>query len=217
MAKPPSLNSLINLETEFKWTAADGKDFETFCSAAKKLSAVLTPFEKIKNTDLYLDSSSLDLKKQKTAVRIRQADGNFEFTLKQSNKFKKGLARRKEFTIPLGRIKNFKSALKKISGLKIFPCNIKPVFKIVNNRKYADLTFKNSKAQVCLDDIKIVLLETAKPKAVKMKEIELEFINGSPIDFKEFTRLVTKISGLKPAKISKVRTAYASVESNRKK
>ncbi|HUT86012.1 MAG TPA: CYTH domain-containing protein [Elusimicrobiales bacterium] len=197
----------IKTEIEFKWQIKNKLQFKLFADITKKLKAKMAKLKKIKNEDFYLDSENFEFKKQNSACRIRKTGKKLALCIKKANKIKNGLAKRSEIVIELPKITAINCALKKVNETNLIPSKLNVIFKIINNRKTSKLIYKKSVSSLCFDDVKIY----AGSKIIPMKEIELEFIKGSLSDFKNFTKEITKKTGLKPAKISKVRTAFSAL------
>lgn len=197
-----------NHEIEFKWTVKSPKEFAVFLRHAKKLGAQIGAPQKIAISDTYLDSASGIFAKSGIKTRVRSANRKWELTQKHMSVLQNGLAKRKEKTIPLP---DFNSPVKAIHHVwtkflrkSLRGEHINALFTIQNQRVVRKLKISDTtKTEACFDQVKI----SRGRKTVSMKEIELEFLGGKLSEFKRFTTALTRSSGLRPAKISKVATA----------
>ena len=205
---------LVGTETEFKWSVSSYKDFRVFLGAAKNLGAVLRKPRKILNQDYYLDTPQGDFFRRKSSARLRHSGRSWEFTLKSASKLKKGLASRCEENIKLPGAASLSSALSAARGIlsrRGYHAGASVIFRLKNHRTAVPLRLPGGgAAQATFDDVAIFIPS----RTVLMREIELEAAPAKkiPEGFEKFCRALTEVSGLRPAKMSKVATARAALK-----
>jgi len=197
-----------NLEIEYKW---DGNLPQAFA----RMRRAAGPFTEAHQTkkiflqDVYLDDEKRTLRSQKIALRLRCVNGIWEATLKTRSEVKNGKAMRKEYTLIVGKAKNFAQALllfqahKKWKNIELKP--LRSQFEIRNQRQIYVLNFEGTQTELALDNFEIRVLG----RRVKMKEIELELKKGCAQQEDALAALLSQQTQLPFAKISKVRTAEA--------
>lgn len=195
-------------EIEFKWAVKSSKDFTVFLRHAKKLGARIGPAKKISITDTYLDSTQAAFSKKGIKTRVRCANQTWELTQKHMSALQKGLAKRRETTIRLPRFQSVIKAIHHVWGKFLKKSlageHVVTLFTIQNKRTVRKLKIsKQTQAELCFDR---AIISRGK-KSFEFKEIELELKKGKFSDFAKFTTALTRSSGLKPAKISKVATS----------
>ncbi len=197
-----------SLELEFKWLVPVEENLFSRRRAILACAHSTGAARAVKNVDYYFDTPSRKIEKSRAAMRMRAARGKFELTVKSATKLKNGLASRTETTLPLAA----RSAAEAIElAARANPFGIRAdslgiVFRISNRRTDYSLRFKTCSAVLSFDDVTIY----AGQKAVRMKEIELEYQAGRKADFTAFIRCISKASGLQPCLKSKVATARAA-------
>lgn len=199
-----------HMEQEFKWEANAPRSFARMLRAASKILGgnKLDKPRKLHITDTYLDTATGALGKQKIALRVRCTDGKYEATYKTKTELRNGKAVRREETLPLPRAHSYAQALNALAAKKIWDGlaleNLFALFVIKNKRTaYILRPDKQTSAELSLDDCRIL----SGGRTLLMKEIELEFKSGNEKSFALFARDLTRISGLIPARVSKVKTA----------
>ena len=197
-----------NVETEYKW---DGNLPHAFARMKRAAAPFLCAGEnaKLRLHDVYLDDEDRTLRAEKIALRLRGLGGGWEATLKTRSEVKNGKAVRKEYTLPVGKAKNFAQALAQFklrNTWKNIPLrNLRAQFEIFNTRQIYLLNFKGTQAELALDNFEICVLG----RRVKIKEIELELKKGSTQKADVLARELARVSRLPFVRISKVRTAEA--------
>ncbi|GEM_PF-897109 len=218
------------LEIEFKWQASSNADFERFLAHAGQLGAKIGSVEKIRIRDLYLDTESRYFTQAGVKCRLRQAGSpcfrharralrarssqagsKWQLTLKTFSRLKKGLAQRQEKEIPLPFFKSQAAALRylnrRMAGALFSGQSLRGLFEIKNLRTVHRIKLGcGANTEASFDRVTIVKHE----KKVLMREIELEFLGGKLPCFKKFTLKLTRSSGLRPQKKSKVATAVSA-------
>lgn len=200
------------MEREFKWAVFSASDFARFRTALRNTlpaqhKLVCKP---VHNRDYYLEDSAGSLSARKIALRLRNADGRWEATLKTKTELVDGQAVRKELTRALPGVHTLDEALAKLRALKSFQgVKVRDVnvrFEI-NNRRRTYLLHPSEKEmyEVAFDNFYILV----PGRKLYMKEIELEFKKGTPTAFEAFAKTVGETAGLRRAKTSKVKTAAA--------
>lgn len=196
-------------EIEFKWSIQSSKDFQIFLHHAKKIGACFKTPEKILIHDFYFDTKDRLFGKACISSRLRHIRGKWEITLKNSSQLKKGLATREEKTFYLPQKLSELQALEygetKILKNILQGRPLQILFQIKNRRTMRKIIIsKSTEAEVCFDQVEISRYK----KIIQMKEIELEFMKGDIRKFLSFIQKITRVSGLKPAQTSKVKTAF---------
>ncbi len=162
---------------------------------------------KLHITDTYLDHTSRDLAARKIALCVRNTDGKWEATFKTRTQVINGRAVRHEETIPLPQVKNLSQALQQLAGQKRWGemdlTDLVPQFSITNKRTIFVFNYDGAVLEMALDNVTIAVLG----RQFKMKEIEVELKRGRAEQLEKFMQLFKRATQLKPAKISKVKTA----------
>lgn len=199
------------METEFKWDANSPRAFARMLSAVRHAAGkenISSP-RRLKIEDVYLERPDGEFEKQLIAFRVRNTDGKWEATFKTRTEVKNGKAVRREETMPLANIKNLADALEFLNAKKHWKgldvTGLRPVFSICNRRRTAEVFYDGAKAELALDDCKILVAG----RRVCMKEIELELKQGPAEKIERLVRAMTRDSGLEYARVSKVKTAAA--------
>lgn len=198
-----------NTEIEFKWDANEPRAFARMEHAVKQTGACLKIKQKIHICDVYVDTPQHDFEKQKIAMRIRQTGKRWQATFKTRTKVIGGKAVRREETCDLPGVKNIRGALtalqekKSWCGLKV--AQVYPLFRLTNQRSIQLLQVKGIQAELALDTCKLFV----HGRQLLFKEIELELKKGRTTELDKLAEALTRLSGLKPARVSKVQTAVA--------
>lgn len=199
----------MSTEQEFKWQAKNPADFAKFKHALHNYDFKIDISPRL-IVDSYFDDEQGTMSAQKAVLRLRSTDGVYEATFKTASKIQNGFVNRKEENTPIF-AKSHTRALSQFKAIlhKKYPQVGRPVqlFMIKNKRKVLNLESRSFTAEVCFDDCNILAGE----KNIKMYEIEMEFKNGNPDEFKAFAAQITKQAGLKFAEISKVATAFKNL------
>lgn len=195
-----------NLEIECKFDANTPHAFtraRKFVTDSVQLVAVKT----LHITDTYLDHLQRDLAAQQIALRIRNTDGKWEATFKTRTEIKDGKAIRQEETLLLASAKNRRQALQQLAEHRYWQgvdvTALVPQFTLVNRRTVLLFNYKNATLEMALDNVTLHLLG----RQVKFKEIEIELRRGARQALDNFTQLFKQQTRLKPAIMSKVKTA----------
>lgn len=197
-----------NMETEFKWDANVPRAFARMLRVAESLAELSFP-ERLHIRDVYLDHINGAFEKEKLAFRVRNTDGKFEATFKTRTETVNGKAVRREETLPLSNIKNLKEALafldrkKTWHGLNV--ADLRARFEIRNRRLVRRVFFDGAEFELSFDSCGILV----RGRTLNMKEIELELKRGAPEKLDAFADILSRESGLKPMRCSKVKTACA--------
>lgn len=198
-----------HIETEIKWDANSPRAFFKMLQAAQDL-AQISCAEKLYLQDTYLDTPTHTLSKQKIALRVRHFNKQWEATFKTKTKLQNGCAVRQEETLSLP-VQTLAQALDFLHHKKMWKqiCTqqLCPRFSIKNHRTSYALFYQNTQSELSFDSFEILVCG----RSVKMKEIELELKKGSAENLKKLAQYLTQKSGLKLAKISKVKTAEALI------
>lgn len=198
-----------NIETEFKWDGNVPRAFARMLRAVFAAAEKTSDPKKLKIIDIYLDHADGRFEKEKLAFRVRSTDGHFEATFKTRTEIVNGRAVRREETLPLAGVKNLTEALsyltrkKKWKGLEV--ANLRPLFEIRNNRQIYGVFFNGAELELAFDTCEILVCG----RTLKMKEIELELKHGPAEKLDALCALLSRESGLKPMRCSKVKTACA--------
>ena len=200
------------MEQEFKWEANAPRSFARMLRAVARMAGEKQTGKprKLHITDTYLDTVQGALGKQKIALRVRNTDGKYEATFKTKTELVDGKAVRREETLPLPRVHSAAEALKELAARKTWDGlaleNLLPLFVIKNKRTaYLIRLDKKTSAELSLDDCRIL----SGGRTLLMKEIELELKSGDEESFASFAKELTRVCGLVPARVSKVKTAVA--------
>lgn len=200
-----------NIETEFKWDANAPHAFARMLAAVRRAAGkdgVSAP-RKLAIEDVYLERPDGGFEKQLIAFRVRNTAGKWEATFKTRTEVKNGKVVRREETLPLTGVKNLSGALcflsdkKRWKGLNV--TKLRPVFVIRNRRRVSDVFYDGATAELALDDCELLVAG----RRVLMKEIELEAKQGDAGKMERLAREITLASGLRYARVSKVKTAAA--------
>ncbi len=198
-----------NLETEFKWDANTARAFFRMQQALLKTVGreSISPGGKLHIEDTYLDTPTRTFEKQQIAFRIRHYANKWEATFKTRTEIKNGKAVRREETLALPGVKNLSEGLAFLrqknfwKGLPLEHLTV--LFRIQNQRTLYQIVYKNMTAEMAFDACKILVAG----RRVFMKEIELEYKQGSEKDLAELANICTAKCGLPYARVSKVKTA----------
>lgn len=198
-----------HLEIEFKWEANCPGLFSRVEQAAEQIGARLGAEEIRQITDVYLDHPSRDFEKEKLAFRLRQSNQQWEVTFKTRTEIVHGKAVRREETCPVLGVKNLKEALawlyhkKQWKGLAL--SGLETLFKLQNYRRIYPVSFKRMQAELVFDTCRLHVCG----RRIYFKEIELELKKGSAKTLEEFSGYLQQQCKLKPAVVSKVKTAVS--------
>ena len=199
----------MSREIEFKWEANSPRAFWQMKCALNQTGAKICAAENWRITDVYVDTPAHDFEKQKIAFRVRNANGKWEATFKTRTEIVHGKAVRREETLALPGIKNLSQALEKLhrkkSWLGLPTENLIPLFTLKNHRRTCLISDGKMQAELAFDSCGIDVCG----RHVFFKEIELEHKKGPAEIFEKLAAHLTQISGLKQAKISKVKTALS--------
>ncbi|MBR3632770.1 MAG: CYTH domain-containing protein [Elusimicrobiaceae bacterium] len=193
-----------HVEQEFKWTCNRAADFDAFLSMLKLLPVHCIGPKELHIVDTYLDTAQRKLSSQKIALRLRRTYNRFEVTLKTKTALQKGMATRKEITIPLKKAATWHSALKQLKeknrweGVEL--ALLQRIFTIENYRRAYQLSYKKCTCELALDQY----LTKANGHQWLRREIELELKKGAAKDFLQLVQKITHDVALPVAKISKV-------------
>ncbi|MDD4003943.1 MAG: CYTH domain-containing protein [Elusimicrobiaceae bacterium] len=196
-------------ELEFKWSVPVEAGMRQFAARALACAGHAGPAGHIANLDYYFDTPAQKIAGMGMAMRLRRSSGRYELTVKSATRLENGLARRTETSVPLA-ARSDAAALREAAArniLRIAPSELAVLFKIHNRRTDYRIKYKTCSAVLSLDDVTIYLAQ----KAVRMKEIELEFSGGKLADFKRLAAVITGSAGLLPCRMSKVATARAAL------
>ena len=148
--------------------------------------------------------------------RAFSRNGRFEATAKSQTKMVDGKAVRKEETLPLPAAANITQALKMLQGKGAwlgFPVEkLEIVFTITNHRRIYNLTDMNAVYELAFDDC----ILSACGRRKELKEIELELKAGDEKIFSSFAGVLKQKSGLNAPEKSKVESARALLEDEKK-
>lgn len=198
-----------NMETEFKWDANVPRAFVRMLRAVNTSGGKISPCQNLKIKDVYLDHNDRSFEAQKIALRVRSTDGSFEATFKTRTETRNGKAVRREETLPLEKIKNLQQALKFLNRKKSWKGlavdGLSPRFEIRNRRQSRRVLWDGAEFELSFDTCEILVCG----RTLKMKEIELELKRGSVEKLDALCALLSRESGLKPMRCSKVKTACA--------
>lgn len=157
--------------------------------------------------DTYLDHAARDLAAQKIALRVRNTNGKWEATFKTCTQLINGRAVRREETLPLPQASCLSQALQALTKRKqwrnINVTQLVPQFTITNKRTVFLFDYDGATLEMALDNVTICVLG----RQLKFKEIEVELKRGSAKRLEKFSQLLMHQTQLKPAQISKVKTA----------
>ena len=195
-----------HLEIECKWDANSPRAFQRARKALTNLCGPITP-RLLHIRDTYLDDAKESLVKKFIALRVRNTDGKWEATFKTRTQIKNGKAVRREETLPLPNVKNFKQALRALTQKKswkgINTTALASRFTLNNKRDVYEFTYQGARLEMALDKVTIYVLG----RRVHMQEIELELKRGKSEALDQFAQHFFEQTKLAHAKISKVKTA----------
>ncbi len=198
-----------NMETEFKWDANVPRAFFKMLGALTAAGISVTCPKKLAIRDVYLDHADSSFETQKLAFRVRNTDGVFEATFKTRTEIINGKAVRQEETIPLPGVKNLSDALAFLNRKKIWNgvnvARLSTRFEIRNRRQVRTVFFDGAEMELAFDSCDILVAG----RTLKMKEIELELKHGTVEKMDALCALLSRKSGLKNMRFSKVKTACA--------
>lgn len=197
-----------NLETEFKWDANVSRAFSRMYQAVQASARADEP-QTLIIRDIYLDHADSSFEARQIAFRVRSVNGAFEATFKTRTEIVNGKAVRREETLPLPGVKNSAQAVACLSRKKIWRgldlSGLVKRFEIRNRRRAQRVYFKGAEFELAFDTCGILVCG----RTVKMKEIELELKRGAAEKLDELVLLLSRASGLKAMRCSKVKTACA--------
>ncbi|MBP5403830.1 MAG: CYTH domain-containing protein [Elusimicrobiaceae bacterium] len=195
-----------HLEIECKWDANTPRAFARARQFVAQLNSKVI-FQTLRIKDVYLDHANRDLSSQKIALRVRNTAGKWEATFKSRSEIKNGKAVRREETRPLPGVKNVRQALRLLAQQKkwkgINTTGLCAQFALVNKRQLCMFSYDGAQLEMALDDVTIYVAG----RQVKFKEIEVELKSGKPTALENFAHAFSDATQLKPAQISKVKTA----------
>lgn len=195
-----------HFEIECKW---DGNAPRAFYQARQFLAQLNTKItsKKLQIKDTYLDHANADLSAKKIALRVRNTNGKWEATFKTRTEIQNGKAVRREETLPMPRVHNIKQALQFLAQQKewkdIHTTDLQIKFVLSNKRTVYTFDYDGATLEMALDDVTLYILG----RQVKLKEIEVELKRGPAEMLDRFSAVFTRITKLKRAQISKVKTA----------
>ncbi|MBR4592444.1 MAG: CYTH domain-containing protein [Elusimicrobiaceae bacterium] len=199
----------MGLEIEFKWDANIPRAFWRMCRALDKRAVKVSSPKDLSILDVYLDDKAGNFGQKNIAFRVRCVNNRWEATFKTRTEIINGKARRREETCLMPGVKNLSQALDFLNQKKCWKglevSNLHPLFKIKNKRKIHLLSNAKWEAELAFDTCELFVLG----RRVFFKEIELEFKKGSLPLFEKFASCLTEQSGLRRARISKVKTAFS--------
>ena len=205
------------IECEFKWKARTQEDFSRMLQVVREhFPGLVNGPLAVLNEDFYLDTPQGVWSAHNTALRLRCANGRFEATAKSQTKMVDGKAVRKEETLPLPAAANITQALKMLQGKGAwlgFPVEkLEIVFTITNHRRIYNLTDANAVYELAFDDC----ILSVSGRQIELKEIELELKTGDEKIFSSFAGVLKQKSGLNAPEKSKVESARALLEDEKK-
>ena len=194
-----------NFELEFKWDANFPRAFFKMHQAAAQLAHLSLPTD-VSIFDTYLDHKDERFSCEKIAFRVRCCQHKWEATFKTKTQLVNGKAVRQEETLPL-KADSLQKSLALLARRKTWHnldvTQLHARFSIRNKRRIYRVKIGHTEGELSFDNFAIYVCG----RVVKMKEIEFEFKRGSMEEFEKFAHQITEKSGLKFAKISKVKTA----------
>ncbi|MFA6583607.1 MAG: CYTH domain-containing protein [Elusimicrobiaceae bacterium] len=198
------------LEIEYKWQVPVSASLARLAKLALPDSGKPHHKEKLYNRDYYFDTPERQIEKSSCAMRLRACGGKFLLTVKSATALKNGMASRKEdnLAIKASTLRGAVTEAAKLNPFGIKPEKLRVLFKIYNRRTDYRLNFAGCSALASFDDVTIHLAM----KAVRMKEIELEFAGGALEYFHALAGQMARTAGLTPCAMSKVATARAALE-----
>ncbi len=203
-----------NQEQEFKWEAAGRGSFVKFVDILKKTAQRVSGPQDVRITDVYLDNVRRTLSRQKMAFRIRCINGCYEVTLKTRSQLRRGLAVRREWTLPLAQARTRKQVLQLLARLEkwkgVVLTDLRPYFVIKNKRTIYQVQDAECLCEAALDEY----VTLAAGHQFKRREIELELKKGCLRNFKKLIQKLTAQTGFSAVKISKVAGAEKWIEQN---
>ena len=189
-----------NMETEFKWDANVPRAFARMLRAVNVSADKISSCQNLKIKDVYLDRDDGSLESKKIS---------FEATFKTRTETTNGKAVRREETLPLAKIKNLTQALEFLNHKKSWKgldvSGLSPRFEIRNLRQSRRVFWGGAEFELSFDMCEISVCG----RMLKMKEIELELKHGAAEKLDALCALLSRESGLKPMRCSKVKTACA--------
>jgi inorganic triphosphatase YgiF len=192
------------IELEAKWSSRSESGFSAFRAEAVRLGSRVGRSRVVLIKDSYLDTEDGFFGKRRVSCRLRRADGRWDLTLKSRTALKNGVAFRRERTFLLGRgpgaLARARALLSRVPGRE----TLAEAFVILNRRTVLPMTLPGGARAECSFDR--VTLQRGR-KAVRMLEVELEFLKGSKACFSAFVRAVKGREAFSPSKRSKVATA----------
>ncbi len=202
----------MGTEIEFKWDANTPRAFYRMRRAVSAGNVAVAAEKMWRITDVYLDTPTNNFAQQQIAFRVRRANNTWEATFKTRTEIKNGKAVRREETLPLSGVKNLTQALaaldkkKKWQGLTLTDLHV--LFILKNRRKTHEIISKSLRAELAFDSCELNVCG----RKVYFKEIELELKHGPELAFEKLAGRLVQESGLKRARISKIKTALALLD-----
>ena len=199
----------MSTEIEFKWNANVPRSFYKMQRAVFSSGVHVLPVQNLKITDTYLDTPMCDFETQKIAFRVRCVNQNWEATFKTRTEIVHGKAVRREETLKIPGVKSLTQALEFLRRKKMWKdlCvdNLQPLFVLKNQRQIQEIIGHQMQAELAFDTCEILVCG----RRVYFKEIELELKKGAAMEFEKLAAQLTRASGLRQARISKVKTALS--------
>lgn len=196
-------------EIEFKWEANAPRAFGRVRAALAAAGTALGKPRDLSITDYYVDTPARDFKKQQIAMRLRRTDQRWEVTFKTRTELVAGKAIRREETCQLPGVKNFRDAVQALQNKKTWKrlevSQLDLLFVLTNKRRIYPATLKNTQAELAFDKCCLSVCG----RRVMFKEVELELKRGSVQTLEKLAVRITQKTALRPARISKVKTAVA--------
>lgn len=196
-------------EIEFKWEANQLGVFAHITKTSGRLGAQLERPQRWKITDVYMDTPDGAFEKEKIAFRVRCINGKWQATFKTRTHIIKGKAVRQEETLLLPRVTNLSQALQFLNRKKTWHglcvANLTMLFKIENTRLTQQLRKDSMQAELAFDTCRLQV----RGRRIYFKEVELELKKGSEAVLDNFARQLAQVCALRPARVSKVASAFA--------
>jgi inorganic triphosphatase YgiF len=174
----------------------------------------ITPGERVRNEDLYLDTSEWTLMKSGFALRFRRVNGRRFYTVKGVGAIEEGLADRFELEVPVrrevgdptviprGRVRSRIEPLIRPRRL------IEQVMVRTERRLYRLSGGKNIRIELAFDASRFRAPgPNARRSAPRLYEMEAELVKGDPSELAKISRHVTERFACRPSVKSKLEVA----------
>lgn len=195
-------------ETEAKFLVQDPKLFRTLGRLSRIGRFRLQRSGTERQTNLYLDTPDLHLRRAHAALKIRRVGRRAELTFKREISYRRGVSERRELTVPL---RAGQAAAAEAGRLKAEPVKIargitgerpwRRVLILETRRRKCCFACPAGRIELALDEVRV----RRKSGAVRYREVELENLGAPGPLFREALSEIRRRFGadLRPSRRSK--------------